>query len=115
MRTRRRGGSAPERRDGAVLDDTFAKASKLLHGGHQHEAFVLFAMAAEQGHAHAQHNLALMLEQGIGATVDRASALSWYRRSWRRNPQPSTAENLAILYEELGNSRRARVWRLRAG
>jgi hypothetical protein len=38
-----------------------------------------FRIAAEQGHAKAQHNLALMYESGLGVRKDCSEAAKWYR------------------------------------
>jgi uncharacterized protein len=97
-----------------MLDHLFTEASRLLDQGLNQQAFSLFLRAAERGHAHAQHNVALLLESGLGTKRDPQSAVHWYVRSWRRNPQSSTAENLASLYAELGNRERARFWQARA-
>lgn len=43
------------------------------------EAAALFRSAAEQGHAEAQCELAIMYEKGIGVKRDRAEAARWYR------------------------------------
>jgi hypothetical protein len=45
------------------------------------EAVRLYSLAAEQGHATAQHNLGLMFECGTGVAQDRAEAIRWYRLS----------------------------------
>ena len=38
-------------------------------------------MAAEQGHADAQYNLGVCLDNGEGVTEDKAEAVSWYRKA----------------------------------
>src|SRR6266478_2679092 len=38
-----------------------------------------FRIAAEKGHAKAQHNLALMNEEGKGVPRDYSEAAKWYR------------------------------------
>lgn len=96
------------------LDDLFVEANRLLEAGQEREAYRLFLRAAEGGHSHAQHNVALLLELGTGTKKNKPAAIAWYVRSWRRNPQRSTAENLATLYAEQGNRERARFWQARA-
>ena len=92
----------------------FVEASNLLDCGKEGKAFHLFLRAAQLGHSHAQHNVGLLLELGTGTKVDKPAAIGWYVRSWRRNPQLSTAENLSLLYAELGKHERARFWKRRA-
>jgi len=96
------------------LADYFVRASQLLDAGQDKQAYRLFLHAAEHGHAHSQHNVALLLEAGQGVKMDKLAAARWYVRSWRRDPQPSTAENLAMLYGDLGNWERKRFWTARA-
>jgi uncharacterized protein len=43
------------------------------------EAVWLYSLAASQGHAQAQVNLAYMFEDGRGVAQDRAEAIRWYR------------------------------------
>ena len=95
-------------------DEVFVKASELLERGERRKAYALFLRAAEQGHPHAQHNVALLLELGEGTKKDIPAAVKWYRRSWRNSPQKSTAENLASLYLAIGNRERGRFWSARA-
>jgi TPR repeat protein len=102
------------RRQQEDLDEVFVRANRLLESGHNTEAYSLFLQAAELGHSHSQHNVALLLETGLGTEMNKAAAIRWYVRSWRLNPQSSTAENLAMLYADLGNRDRERFWRARS-
>lgn len=96
-----------------VLDAMFIEASKAFERGQNRRAYNLFRKAAELGHSHSQHNVALLLELGAGVIRDKAAAIAWYLCAWRRDRQQDTAENLAILYKELGNRKRERFWRAR--
>ena len=43
------------------------------------EAMKWYRLAAEQGHAKAQHNLGIMYDNGNGVPQDYAEAVKWYR------------------------------------
>lgn len=55
-------------------------------------------IAAEQGHARSQHNLALMYENGQGVPLDFAEAAKFYRMAAEQG-YASSQNNLAVLYE----------------
>ena len=57
-----------------------------------------FKMAAEQGHARAQHNLALMYENGEGVPKDYSEAAKWYRLAADQG-LASSQNNLGSLLE----------------
>ncbi len=57
-----------------------------------------FRIAAEQGHAKAQHNLALMYENGLGVPKDCSEAAKWYRLSAEQG-LASSQNNLGVLLE----------------
>jgi uncharacterized protein len=54
-----------------------------------------------------------MFDVGIGVRVDKAKAMSYYRRAWRRGEWVGAC-NIAILYREAGKRRAAFRWFLRA-
>jgi hypothetical protein len=62
------------------------------------EAANWFRIAAEQGHAKSQHNLALMYESGQGVSQDYAEASKWYFMA-AENGYASSQNNLGALYE----------------
>lgn len=62
------------------------------------EAFRLYALAAERGHAGAQNNLALMYQEGRGTAADPAQAAIWYRRAADRGLAVAQG-NLGRQYE----------------
>lgn len=57
-----------------------------------------FRMAAERGHAKAQHNLALMYESGRGVPQDLTAAVRWYRLAAEQG-NAGSQNNLGCLYE----------------
>lgn len=62
------------------------------------EAANWYKMAAEKGHAPAQHSLALMYENGQGVTRDLAEAAKWYRMAADQG-YAGSQNNLATMYE----------------
>lgn len=62
------------------------------------EAANWYKIAAEQGHAKSQHNLALMYENGQGVSRDCAEAAKWYQMAAEQG-NAGSQNNLAALYE----------------
>lgn len=54
---------------------------------------------AEQGHAIAQFNLALMYHSGLGVDLNEAKAVEWYKRS-AKNGYYKAQEYMAVGYRE---------------
>lgn len=93
------------RRELAHLEDpqtifSFGQMSFDGDGAEQNyvEAAAWFHIAAEQGHAGAQHNLALMYEDGQGVLQDYSEAAKWYRMAAEQG-NPASQNNLGSLYE----------------
>lgn len=61
------------------------------------EAATWFKISAEQGHSGAQHNLALMYEEGLGVPQDYAQSLKWYLKAAEQGNAESQ-NNLGITY-----------------
>lgn len=57
--------------------------------------------------------LGYMFDVGIGVPIDKAKAMSCYRRAWRGQDWVA-ATNIAILYREVGNNRAMFRWFERA-
>jgi TPR repeat protein len=88
----------------------------LLEQGHAAEATgnyaharACFEQGAALGDAICQTRLAYMFDNGIGVPVDKAKAMSLYRRAWRKRSTVA-ANNIAILYRERGNRRAMFKW-----
>jgi TPR repeat protein len=62
------------------------------------EAVKWFRIAAERGHAKAQHNLAFMYENGQGVSQDYAEAAKWYHMAAAQG-LASSQNNLGVLCE----------------
>ncbi len=58
-----------------------------------------FRIAGEQGHARAQHNLALMFEEGVGVDRNLDEAVHWYHLAAEQGNSGSQ-NNLGALYEQ---------------
>ena len=76
-------------------------------------AFSWYRCAAELGDPCAQLQLGNLLSEGVGCSRDDTSALLWYRRALRQG-YASAANNIAVLYRDKGNRRRAYYWFTRA-
>ncbi len=57
-------------------------------------------------------SLGLMFDLGRGVTVDKQQAMRCYRKAWRRRNE-AAANNIAILYREIGKHRTMFSWFLR--
>lgn len=55
-------------------------------------------MAAEQGHASAQHNLGIMYSNGDGVPEDDTKAVRWYRMAARQG-HAGAQNNLGFMYD----------------
>ena len=62
------------------------------------QALIWYRKAAEQGEAFAQHNLALMYQNGLGVPQDYAQALIWYRKAANRGVA-AAQHNLGWMYQ----------------
>jgi TPR repeat protein len=95
-------------------------AELLLRRGHAAEeagdyetARACFRKAADLGDEVGLNRLANMLDLGLGAHPDKVEAMRLYREAWRRRSAVAAA-NIAVLYRERGNRRRAHEWLVRA-
>ena len=68
-------------------------------GGDFNSAVQQWGPLAEQGHAIAQFNLALLYHSGLGVDLDEAKAVSWYKKS-ASNGYYKAQEYLAVGYRE---------------
>ena len=63
------------------------------------EAAKWFRKAAEQGHADAQHILAVMYGTGEGVPIDNAEAVKWYRMAAEQG-DAAAQNNLRLMYRD---------------
>jgi len=61
-------------------------------------ALKLWLPLAEQGHAAAQFNVAVLYEKGLGTAVDHAEAARWYLKAAAQG-DPDAQYNVALFYE----------------
>ncbi len=73
------------------------------------DALNAFVVAAELGDANAQVNLANMLDSGEGGVLDHSRARYWYKKAIAQGA-PEAAYNLAISYQQQGNTRWFNYW-----
>jgi hypothetical protein len=66
--------------------------------GHPDAAFKVWLPLAEQGHAAAQFNIALMYEKGTGVAQDAAEAARWYLAAAKQGDSDAQLK-IAALYE----------------
>jgi len=64
------------------------------------KAFALFEQAATQGHATAQHNLAVLFYRGEGVEIDRVKSIAWFMIA-KTNGSKSAAKHLNELQSEI--------------
>jgi hypothetical protein len=72
-----------------------------------------FRKSASAGNASGQIRLGVCLSSGCGVRRDDAEALKWYKRALRQ-ADICAPNNIAILYRNRGNHRRAMFWFHRA-
>ena len=84
----------------------------IIHANPQ-RAVKWYRRAAEQQYPAAQNSLGYCLDIGEGIRKNLQEALFWYKQAWR-NGDPCAASNIATLYRDQGNQRRAMFWYQRA-
>jgi TPR repeat protein len=94
-------------------DDLFQRADDAWNAGKLKSAFRLLLASAKAGDIGAQINLGTFYADGIGIKPNRAKALYWYRRAYRRQ-HGAAAHNIGILYRDEGNFNEAIQWLKRA-
>lgn len=73
-----------------------------------------FLRGAHNGHADCQNNLAGYYSAGLYVKRDLKEALLWFRRAYRKGDDTCAPLNIALVYSEQGNNRRAFFWFSRA-
>ncbi len=73
-----------------------------------HKAFNLFQQAASQGHATAQHNLAVLYYRGEGVDIDRVKAIAWFSIA-KKNGSKSATKHLNELNRDIDAETQQRV------
>jgi TPR repeat protein len=95
------------------LDVLFQRADRQWEQGKLQSAFRLFLAAAKGGDTGCQNNLGYFYDEGIGVKPNRARALYWYRRAYRRGVR-CAASNIGVVYRDEENWKQALAWFERA-
>ena len=66
--------------------------------------------AARAGDPSAMHNIGYYYDRGVGVRKNPSRALFWYRAVWRKHRYESAANNIATIYRDRKDHRRAFVW-----
>jgi TPR repeat protein len=90
-------------------DALFIRAIKHEEKGELRAAFRLYLAAAKAGDTGCQLNLGNFYDAGTGVRRNRAAALYWYKRAYRRGVS-SAAHNIGILWRSEKNLDRALRW-----
>ncbi len=72
-----------------------------------------FLRSANAGNPSGQNHLGVCLSAGRGVRRDDAEALRWFKRALLQS-YPTAPNNIASVYEDRGNNRRAMFWYQRA-
>ena len=79
--------------------------------GNLYGAFRLFLAGAKAGDSSCAHNLGYFYDNGIGVKRSIDKAVYWYLRACEGDPrQGSGAHNLALIYIEIGDLKRAKKY-----
>ena len=102
-----------KRASDASSEGEFRRASACWDRGDLKRAFAIFQSLAKRGDVGAQLNVGYFFDQGIGVSSNPVKALYWYRRGYRKG-DPSCANNIATIYRDRGDLKRAVAWFLKA-
>src|ERR1700741_4619993 len=97
----------------ARAEGLFLRADKQEKQGKMQAAFRHMLAAARLGSVSAQINVGNYYDSGQGVRRNRAAALYWYKRAFRRG-YSSAAHNIGIVWRNEGNHRRSLYWFFRA-
>jgi TPR repeat protein len=91
----------------------FTRADQEEERGNSRSAFRLMLAAAKLGNTMAQVNVGNYYDDAKGVRRNRAAALYWYKRAYRRG-HSSAAHNIGALWRKEQQFNRALAWFLRA-
>lgn len=94
-------------------EDLFRRADRMSDRGELRSAFRLFLTAAKAGNVGAQLNVGYCYDTWCGTRRNRAAALYWYKRAYRRG-DASAANNIGTIWRDEGKWQRALSWFQRA-
>ncbi len=104
-------------RHNTIVIDTdllFRIADTAEEEGNFDVARLSFERGATLGSVECLIRLAYIFEAGLGVEIDKSRAMALYQRAWRLGKSGVAANNIAILYKEVGNHRSMFRWFLRA-
>ena len=93
--------------------DIELKAHSAWDSGRHKEALRLFQRGADDGLIGCMLDLGYFYDVGIGTRTDKAMAMHWYKRAYRKG-DAAAASNIAVLYKEQGKTRLALGWYARS-
>jgi TPR repeat protein len=85
------------------------RAHRQWDAGKLRGAFRLMLSAAKLGDSAAMSNLGYFYDEGIGVKRNRAAAMQWYRKAYRRGDHAG-ASNIGLIYRMENKPRRALRW-----
>jgi TPR repeat protein len=105
--------ATPKQSRKSKADALFIRADGLEACGDLKAAFRLFLAAAKAGDSGCQLNVGNYYDDGKGIRRNRAAALYWYKRAYRRG-DAATAHNIGIMWRNECQPKRALSWFRRA-
>lgn len=91
----------------------FLEADRMRERGEFRSAFKLLLAAAKAGDRGSQLNVGYCYDAGSGTRRNRAAALYWYKRAYRKG-EASAAHNIGMIWRDEGKWRQALPWFHRA-
>ena len=91
------------------VTDEYEEAQKLYEAKHYEEAYAKFKSLAEKGDAHAQYQLGIAHELGVGAEDDTGKAIEWFLKAAEQGI-PLAQYRLATLYLDEDDNDKAAEW-----
>jgi TPR repeat protein len=99
----------PKRSSNPRVDELFTRADRQESNGKLRSAFRLFLAAAKAGEPGCQINLGNYYDAGKGVRRNRAAALYWYKRAYRRGSW-AAASNIGVMWRNENKPKLALEW-----
>lgn len=88
----------------------FGEAFTLWEEGKSEQAFHLFMQIADKGDRSSFVNIGYMYDVGEGVERNIDLAFYWYKKAWRQDKSRAACSNIALLYKELKDYKKAIYW-----
>lgn len=98
---------------GAKYDEGVVNNHTILVKPNSKKAFYWYKRSAKHGNSSGQLCLGYCFDVGNGVKQDKKQALYWYKKAFK-NAESIAASNIASIYKEFSNNRRAFFWYQRA-